>query len=118
MMESMLRKFLILQIIFKKNSSKPDVTPELKSEVENSSAEENSSVEENKSISIVSTIFPQYDWVRAIIGEQMNVSNEYLLSSGIDLHNYQVTASDRNTILSADLLLYGGGESDEWVDAV
>ena len=70
---------------------------------------------EEETVKIVSTIFPQYDWVREIIGDDSNIENTYLLDSGIDLHSFQPTAEDIHTILSSDVFIYVGGESEEWV---
>lgn len=68
-------------------------------------------------INIVCTVFPQYDWVRQIVGDNGYKFNIKLLSSnGTDLHSYQPTASDMITISNADLFVYVGGESDEWVE--
>lgn len=67
-------------------------------------------------LSIVCTIFPQYDWVREILGEKLDDAQlTLLLDSGTDLHSYQPTAGDLMTIGSADLFIYVGGESDKWV---
>lgn len=69
--------------------------------------------------SVVCTIFPEYDWVKEIIGDHAdNVNLTYLLDSGIDLHNYQPTADDIMKITSCDMFVYVGGESDEWVEDV
>ena len=74
---------------------------------------------EGKKLSVVTTIFPIYDWVRAILGENAeNAELTMLLDSGSDLHNYQPTASDIMKISMADLFIYVGGESDRWVDGV
>ncbi len=84
-----------------------------------SSAEDASSSEETssgKKISVVCTIFPEYDWVREIVGDNNNVEITYLLDNGADLHSYQPTASDIAKISSCDLFVYVGGESDEWVE--
>ncbi len=68
-------------------------------------------------LSIVCTLFPEYDWTREIIGEQnQNTQITYLLSSGLDLHNYQPSAKDMITISDCDLFIYVGGESESWVD--
>ncbi len=65
---------------------------------------------------IVTTIFPIYDWVRNVLGEQAaSVEVTMLLDNGVDLHSYQPTADDIVCISACDLFLYGGGESDEWV---
>ncbi|MBE5876307.1 MAG: zinc ABC transporter substrate-binding protein [Lachnospiraceae bacterium] len=70
-------------------------------------------------ISIVCTTFPQYDWVREIIGEHEDRFDiTYLLESGVDIHSYQPTAMDIAKITDCDLLIYLGGESEEWVEEV
>ena len=75
--------------------------------------------ESEKTLSIVCTTFPQYDWVRQILGDRVNdVDLTLLLDNGIDLHNYQPTAGDIIRIARCDLFIYTGGESDGWVDDV
>ena len=70
-------------------------------------------------IRIVCTIFPQYDWVRQILGDRLDeVELTLLLSNRIDLHNYQPSVDDIVTISTCDLFVYVGGESDRWVDNV
>lgn len=75
---------------------------------------------ENKKekISVVCTIFPEYDWVKELSGgENANIDLKLLLDSGADLHNYQPTVADLLAIYTCDLFIYVGGESDEWVTA-
>ena len=68
-------------------------------------------------LSIVTTIFPEYDWVREILGDKAdNAEVTMLLDNGVDLHSYQPTADDIVKISDCDLFLYVGGESDGWVD--
>ena len=68
-------------------------------------------------LSIVTTIFPAYDWVREILGEKAdNAEITMLLDNGVDLHSYQPTADDIVKISDCDLFIYVGGESDEWVE--
>lgn len=65
---------------------------------------------------IVTTIFPIYDWVMNVLGEQAeNAEVSMLLDNGVDLHSYQPTADDIVRISGCDLFIYVGGESDEWV---
>ncbi len=72
---------------------------------------------EDGKVSVVCTIYPAYDWVREVLGEQAeNVSLTCLLDNGVDLHSYQPTAMDIATIANSDIFIYVGGESDEWVD--
>lgn len=68
------------------------------------------------SLQIVATIFPEYDWVMEILGDNpSNAEVTMLLDNGVDLHSYQPTAEDILKISNCDLFIYVGGESDEWV---
>ena len=68
-------------------------------------------------LNIVTTIFPEYDWVKNIIGEDSEKFElTMLLDSGVDLHSFQPTADDIIKISTCDMFIYVGGESDEWVD--
>ena len=70
-------------------------------------------------LSIVCTTFPQYDWVRQILGDMAgDIELTLLLKSRIDLHSYQPSIEDIAKISSCDLFIYVGGESDEWVGDV
>lgn len=68
-------------------------------------------------LKIVTTIFPEYDWVREILGDKAdNAELTMLLDNGVDLHSYQPTADDIIKISTCDMFIYVGGESDEWVE--
>lgn len=68
-------------------------------------------------ISIVTTIFPEYDWVMQILGDKAaDAEVTMLLDNGVDLHSYQPTADDILKIANCDLFIYVGGESDGWVE--
>ncbi len=71
-------------------------------------------------LKIVTTIFPEYDWVREILGEKADeVDLKLLIDNGVDLHSYQPTPEDLVTISDCDVFIYVGGESDGWViDAI
>ena len=67
--------------------------------------------------SIVCTTFPQYDWAKEVIGDKIdNYELTLLLDNGVDLHSYQPTVDDIKKIGEADMFIYVGGESDEWVE--
>ena len=74
------------------------------------------SVAEAKKLSVVTTIFPIYDWVREVVGDHDDVEITMLLDNGVDLHSYQPTAQDIMKIATCDVFVYVGGESDEWVE--
>lgn len=85
----------------------------------NSVGEVNNSATKESTLSVVCTVFPQYDWVRQILGNQLEGTKlTLLLDKGVDLHSYQPTAEDIVTISNADLFIYVGGESDAWVEDV
>ena len=72
---------------------------------------------DSNKLSVVTTIFPEYDWVREILGDKAESTDlTMLLNSGVDLHSYQPTADDIVKISDCDLFIYVGGESDKWVD--
>ena len=67
-------------------------------------------------LKVVTTIFPEYDWTREIIGNNIkNVELTLLLGNGVDLHSYQPSIQDIAKISTADIFIYVGGESDGWV---
>ena len=69
--------------------------------------------------SVVTTIFPVYDWVRALLGSRAaDYDLTMLLDSGVDLHNYQPSAADIVKIASCDVFIFVGGESDDWTQDV
>ena len=73
--------------------------------------------EPGKKLSIVTTIFPEYDWVMNILGENpAGAEVTMLLDNGVDLHSYQPTAADMIKISACDMFIYVGGESDRWVE--
>lgn len=67
-------------------------------------------------LSVVTTIFPPYDFVREIGGENVEVT--MLLSPGVESHSYEPTPQDIIRINESDLFIYAGGESDVWVEAI
>ena len=67
-------------------------------------------------LSIVTTIYPEYAWVKEILGTRIDsVDLTLLMKNGVDLHSYKPTAQDIAKIASADMIVYVGGESDEWI---
>ena len=70
-------------------------------------------------ISIVTTVFPVYDWIEELLGEKAEDTQlTMLLDSGVDLHNFQPTTEDIIKISSCDLFVYVGGESDKRLEDV
>ena len=68
-------------------------------------------------ISIVSTVFPSYDFARQITaGTDADVT--LLLQPGEEVHSFDPTSQDIIRVQNADLFLYVGGENDTWVEGV
>lgn len=67
-------------------------------------------------IKVVTTIFPQYDFVRQIAGDKVDL--KMLLKPGEESHSYEPTPQDIIAIQNCDLFLYVGGENDEWVEDI
>ncbi|MDN5298578.1 MAG: zinc transport system substrate-binding protein [Clostridiales bacterium] len=68
---------------------------------------------ENDKITVVATLFPQYDFTRAIGGEYVDV--KLLLPPGVEAHSFEPTPKDIVDIGNADLLLYTGESMEPWV---
>lgn len=99
-----------------KNTSGKNAT---RKNAESENTIEQNSIEKGNSnkISIVCTTFPQYDWVKNILGEEAERFNvTLLLDNGVDMHSYQPAVKDIATAGSSDLFIYVGGESDTWVE--
>lgn len=77
---------------------------------------ENSDSSDSQKLQVVATIFPEYDWVREILGDQAdNVDLTLLLGNGTDMHSFQPTMADILKVSTCDVFIYVGGESDSWV---
>lgn len=72
----------------------------------------------NDKLHIITAIYPEYEWVRQIVGDCDNVELSLLLDKGVDIHSFEPTAKDIVAISAADMFIYNGGESDKWVDDV
>lgn len=82
----------------------------------NHSTEEIQGNIEDDKLSIVTTIFPPYDFARKIGGENVEVT--MLLAPGVESHSYEPTPQDIIQINESDLFIYVGGESDAWVEGI
>ena len=76
----------------------------------------NNTTKESK-LSVVTTIYPEFSWAKSILGQRADsVELTLLIKNGVDLHSYKPTAQDIAKIASADMVIYVGGESDEWIE--
>ncbi|MDR2660121.1 MAG: metal ABC transporter substrate-binding protein [Spirochaetaceae bacterium] len=67
-------------------------------------------------IIVTATIFPPYDFTRAIAGNKVNLA--MLLPPGAESHSFEPTPRDMIRIQNSDVFVYIGGESDAWVDRI
>ena len=77
--------------------------------------------DDDKKISIVCTAFPQYDFVKEIVGERQDSFDiTYLFDNGADVHSFEgdISFNVKIKILNSDLFIYNGGESDSWVNSI
>ena len=65
-------------------------------------------------VSIVTTVFPAYDFARQIAGERAEVS--LLVPPGAESHSFEPTARDMIRVQECTLFFCNGGESEAWVD--
>lgn len=93
-------------------------------DAENTGASENTGVQDlsgsgrsaGDRIKVVTTVFPPFDFVRAIGGDKVEVS--MLLAPGMESHTYEPVPSDIKKILEADLFIHTGSENDTWVESI
>lgn len=76
------------------------------------------SYRQNKSnkLSIVTTIFPAYDFSVNIAGDKADVVQ--LLKPGAESHTFEPTPQDMAAIKNCDIFVYAGGESDTWLEDI
>ena len=67
-------------------------------------------------LKVVTTIFPQYDFVRQIAGDRVDM--KMLIAPGAETHSYEPSPQDIIDIENSDLFIYVGGESDSWIEKI
>jgi zinc transport system substrate-binding protein len=72
----------------------------------------------SENLNIVCTTYPVYDWVTNLVEGVDGVNVSYLLNDGVSSHSYEPSADDIIEIGKADLFIFNGGESEEWVESV
>ena len=70
--------------------------------------------EDDGKLTIATTIFPYYDFARAVGGDLIHL--ELIIPAGRDSHSFEPTPADMIAIENADLFLYNGGEMERWLD--
>lgn len=81
-----------------------------------SSSSTDSSAKSDGKINVVATIFPEYDFLRQIAGDKINLT--MLLTPGAESHSFEPTPQDIKEVNKADMFVYVGGDSDAWVSSI
>ncbi len=81
-----------------------------------STADQNVDNAADNKIEVIAVNFPAYDCARRIGGDMIDLT--MLLKPGAEAHSFEPTAQNMVAISQCDLFIYGGGESDVWVDGL
>lgn len=74
----------------------------------------NEEQESAEGLKIVATLFPQYDFVKNIVGDKAQV--ELLLPPGADSHSFDPSMQDILKMSDADIFIYTGAEMELWAE--
>lgn len=78
----------------------------------------NKPLELDDGYTVVCTSFVVADWIENLLGDESGFNVKVLCDDGKDMHNFQPSAADMRDVISADLFVYIGGESDKWAEKV
>jgi zinc transport system substrate-binding protein len=62
---------------------------------------------------IITTMFPQYDFTRQIVGDEMTV--RMLVPPGTEIHGFEASSRDIESVVNAKLFIYTSDEIDSWI---
>ncbi len=71
---------------------------------------------ENERLSIITTLFPQYDFCREIAGDKAEVT--LLLPPGVESHTFEPTPADIMKIEKSDVFIYTGDSMEAWAGKI
>lgn len=80
------------------------------------SGEEPGDGEGGRKLKVAATLFPYYDFVRQVAGDQVELS--LVIPAGMDSHSFEPTPKDIRTMQEADVIIANGGAMEHWVDQV
>ncbi|MFQ9515831.1 MAG: metal ABC transporter substrate-binding protein [Eubacterium sp.] len=69
-------------------------------------------------LNIVTSLFPYYDMVRAIVGNEDTIHVSMTVAPGQDSHSFEPAPADVINIQEADVFIYNGGSLETWVDTL
>jgi zinc transport system substrate-binding protein len=71
---------------------------------------------DNNKITVITSLFPQYDFVRQIAQDKVNVT--LLLPAGVEPHSFEPTPQTIVTIGNADIFVYTNAMMEPWIEKV
>ena len=71
---------------------------------------------DNNKITVITSLFPQYDFVRQIAKDKVNVT--LLLPAGVEPHSFEPTPQTIVTIGDADIFVYTNAMMEPWIEKV
>ena len=80
--------------------------------------QQNTDTEKEYKTTIMTTLFPYYDFTRAIVKGVDDIAVELLVSPGQDDHSFEPTPADVVAINQADVFIYNGGSIETWISDV
>ena len=80
------------------------------------SGEEPGDGEGGRKLNLTATLFPYYDFVRQVAGDQVELS--LVIPAGMDSHSFEPTPKDIRIMQEADVIIANGGAMEHWVDQV
>ena len=80
------------------------------------SGEEPGDGEGGRKLKVAATLFPYYDFVRQVAGDQVELS--LVIPAGMDSHSFEPTPRDIRIMQEADVTIANGGAMEHWVDQV
>lgn len=82
----------------------------------NEDENKNSSTKDSNKITVVATLFPQYDFAREIVGDKGEVV--MLMDQGVESHTYEPNPADIIKINKSDLFIYTGEYMEPWAKTI
>lgn len=75
-----------------------------------------SGLENSDKITIFTTIYPEYDFTKAIVGDKMEVVR--LIGPGVEVHTYEPSTKDMVRISKAGAFVYTGKDMEPWAESI
>lgn len=80
------------------------------------SSNEDKSKTENGKLTVLTSVYPMYDFAKKVGGDKVNIIN--MVPAGIEPHDWEPDTKDITELEKADLFIYNGAGLEHWVDDV